>query len=339
MLWADPFKGIVFFPNVESRPSNDSFAVNQGDLVPYCIALDEFKDDLFQKLKDQMIGFEFILEDQSNPPVRIRVSTGHRFKLAVKNMKDACYSGSFKIPQGQKAGLYQVADFMVVMSDQSFYSLREYLFSFKHVDEIVIENKNGDAEAPYLVKLGHYGPEIQYYKTATRETVIVKPRYFIQIADDKSGVHKKSVKAYVRLDLNGQAIDIQELNCKKSGQMGLFACGADFKTVLENWYNQSLETHLIRLDLIDKMRNRVVITDQELLKSKLDDSSLSIRFVKGKQIGKHRDRKISRYLDKPLYFPEYQEPIIEEESLPNKSGPLPSTPESNRDNSNEKVSE
>ena len=74
---AKAYDGIVFFPDTESRPSNESFSVKAEDRIPFCVSFSDAEHPFLVKIRDRIIGFKIVMEDQQNPPRRVGLVTRH----------------------------------------------------------------------------------------------------------------------------------------------------------------------------------------------------------------------------------------------------------------------
>ena len=312
---AKAYNGIVFFPDTESRPSNESFSVKAEDRIPFCVSFSDAEHPFLVKIRDRIIGFKIVMEDQQNPPRRLALVTGHRH-AKMKPDTRGCFRGEFFIPSHQVPGLYQVADFYAVLDDNSFYSLREYLFSLKQVDELNIESPSPDAEPPKLVGLGIFGYPTQFYKKATRETIVLKPRFYVQLEDPVSGLFKGSLRAFFQIKLKGQVVDLIEVPCRRYATQGRFVCKQALRNLLEDWYNQDMVVELASLVVEDRVGNIDNIDISEYFAFFDKPPLAKIQYTKGRELIPQKARYLARYVKKYKYThglePETQEDLASE---------------------------
>lgn len=268
---------LVFFPGVETRPSEDRHLVNSGQSVEVCIKLGEQVPAYLESLKKYAVGFRLILEDNQEPPHVLTVAWGDWLKW-LRPDAQGCYSGQFQIPATAKSGLYQVADLLIATNDYNYYSLRDVLYDFSQVDELQIKNPSDDLEAPSLIAISTYNSQKGMLKMGGG-VLRAKIQQIFAFKDEGSGIDKKSVRVFYQLRVDGDSKGFKEAKCKRRPQ-GDFMCTLELREPFFEWSLREVSFELSSIRLQDKAGNLTVLQDSALFAQKAAGSPICFDFTR-----------------------------------------------------------
>jgi hypothetical protein len=249
---------IYFSTQTGERPPEGRHLVAPGQEITVCLKL---RSDLplFQKLEQGAIGYRLILEDQEVPPHILTIAPGNRLKL-MKRDAEGCFSGSYRLPATVPSGLFQVADLLLAYEDQSYYSLRDYLYGFSQVDELEVNNPQTDHSPPRLVKISNLPVSSKKVRVSRVQTRIGFGQIFI-FADEGTGIDAASLKVRYRIALDGQVKGYTLAKCRFSQPHDRFTCKVQLVRPVEEWGVRTVRIDLDGITLADKAGNKLVSND------------------------------------------------------------------------------
>jgi len=254
------YGGVFFFPEKGQRPKDDRFKVRAGEEVSVCIKLSSRKSEILQEVKNQATGFQLILEDNKDPPNSIVVEdSGEDSRLSEGTR--GCYITEFEIPVQTAPGIYQVANFLIRLQNDSFYSIREYLYEFSHADELEVENPSKDLEPPKLVMISSLEPKVK--KIKKRSTLAsIKIKQSFRFEEEASGIDRKSLRVFYRLYEEGRVKGVFEAKCKNIwGWDNRFRCRLVLRRPNLQWALRDLSLELESIYIKDKAGNLLSIPE------------------------------------------------------------------------------
>lgn len=275
------FGSIVFFPNTESRPSDERFEVEAGQEVPVCVKLSGQASVYVDKLASKTIGYLLILEDNSDPPQRLAMTIGNRLHRLKPNA-EGCFQGTWRLPETVKTGIYQVSDLLWAASDESFYSLRNYLYEFSRVEELQVTNPKSDANAPQLKRIVTYKKppyRAQYYAGVLR----IRFEQGFEFEDAESSVDKDSLSVFYRVEVDGTTVDVLESKCKKIPQTHRFRCLLDVANPEILWGLNKVTLNLESIAISDEAGNRLQLKGAEEIQAQVPDAVVKAEFIRAKK--------------------------------------------------------
>lgn len=286
------YGSIVFFPASESRPSDERFKVQAGQEIPVCIKLSAKASAYLDKLSAKAIGYLIILEDASTPPKRLSMAIGNRLHR-LKADSSGCFNGDWTIPDTAQPGVYQVSDLFWAASDESFYSLRNYLYEFQRVEELEVQNPRIDPEAPKLKKVVTYKQppyKMQFYSGVLR----IRFEQGFEFEDPISGLDKKSLRVFYRAEVDGTTVDLLEAKCKPVPQSKRMRCMMDIANPEILWGLNKVTLHLQSLSIRDKAGNHLILEDTKAILEQAPGSIVAVEFSRGKKWPKRPDQDLSK---------------------------------------------
>jgi len=278
---AGPYGSIVFFPASESRPSDERFRVQAGQEIPVCVRLSAQASAYLEKLSAKAIGFLLILEDSSEPPKRLSIALGNRLQR-LKPDASGCFGGEWKLPETAQPSVYQVADLFWAASDESFYSLRNYLYEFQRVEELEVQNPRIDGEAPKLTRIVTYKRppyKAQFYSGVLR----IRFEQGFEFEDKVAGLEKNSLRVFYRVEVDGTTVDLLEAKCKPVPQSKRLRCMMDIANPNILWGLNKVTLHLESLSIRDKAGNALSLKGTEAILAQAPGSTVTVEFSRGKK--------------------------------------------------------
>lgn len=278
---AGEYGSIVFFPASESRPSDERFRVQAGQEIPVCVRLSAKASAYLDKLSAKAIGFLLILEDSSDPPKRLSIALGNRLQR-LKPDASGCFGGDWKLPETAQPGVYQVADLFWAASDESFYSLRNYLYEFNRVEELEVQNPKVDGDAPKLTRIVTYKRppyKAQFYSGVLR----IRFEQGFEFEDKVAGLEKNSLRVFYRVEVDGTTVDLLEAKCKPVPQSKRLRCMMDIANPNILWGLNKVTLRLESLSIRDKAGNALSLKGAEAILAQAPGSRLEAEFSRGKK--------------------------------------------------------
>jgi len=274
---------VLFFANTESRPTDERFKVKVGDEVPVCVKLSPNASAYVDKLRDRAIGFLLVMEDSAEPPHRLSIPFGNRLKR-LKAGPDGCMGGTWKVPTNTFPGVYQVSDLFWTQIDQSFYSLRNYLYEFSKVEELEVINPKADAEAPKLLGIETFKKSpipMEYYSGVLR----VRVEQIFEIEDKESGLNKKTLRVFYRVDVDGTTVDLLNAKCGSVAQTNRkFRCVLKATNPEIMWGLNQVKLTLQSVSIEDQAGNRLLLEGEDAIKALLPKAETSFLYERKKRL-------------------------------------------------------
>jgi len=267
---------ILFSAEGKSPDSEGRVVVAPGDKLHVCVKLDQEAMPLFKQLVRDGIGFRLILEDSVEPPHVLTITLGNRIKKMLPDSQ-GCVGGNFPIPQDTATGIYQVSDLLMATYDQSYYSVRDYLFDFGQVDELKIENPKDDLKPPELVKIETFHTPLRKLRIASREVRIKLDQQFF-FKDEGTGVDPSSLKVFYSLLLDDAPGGYAEAKCRQKHPEKYFICKLNIVRPEWDWGLLRVQVTLNSVTIRDMAGNKLAIADPEELKSKVADGVMSFQY-------------------------------------------------------------
>ncbi|HCU24291.1 MAG TPA: hypothetical protein DF383_04660, partial [Deltaproteobacteria bacterium] len=274
---------ILFFPESESRPSNDRHTVQAGQEVTVCIRLSPNASSYVKARKKDTIGFRLIMEDSAVPPHRLVLVLGNRLQW-MQPEAEACYGGVWQIPPETVPAVYQVSDLLWADSDQSYYSLRNYLYEFSRAEELKVQNPGYDQEPPHLVEIQSFGQNpypLQYYGGVLRARVDQSFRF----EDVGSGIDENSLRVFYELSVDKQKMGLKEAKCRGVKQKGtrVMNCRLQMNNPDALWALATVHLNLAELSIRDRAGNQLHLQGEKALHQVLPEAQLSFDFTRPKK--------------------------------------------------------
>ncbi len=274
---------VLFFANTESRPSDERFKVKVGDEVPVCVKLSAKASAYVDKLRDRAIGYMLVLEDSADPPHRLSITFGNRLDR-LKPAPNGCMGGMWKVPANTTPGVYQVSDLFWTEVDQSFYSLRNYLFEFSKVEELEISNPKADGEAPKLLGIETFKKSPQTMQNYSG-VLAVKAEQIFEFEDKASGLNKKTLTVFYQVDVDGTTVDMLNAKCSGVPQTNRkFRCVLKVANPEILWGMNQVRLALNSISIEDQAGNRLVLKGEDEIKAQAPKAETSILYVRKKPL-------------------------------------------------------
>lgn len=251
--------GDIYFTTVSgTRPPEGRHSVAPGDKIGVCLKLREQNIPLFQNMDKGAIGYRLVLEDNQDPPHVLIIAPGNRLEL-MKPDADGCLAGEFQIPANVVSGVYQVADLLLAFNDQSYYSLRDYLYDFTQVDELDVKNPASDTTPPRLIAITKYPHWTHKVKVSKIQFKISLGQVF-QFEETGSGIDKDSIRVRYRITLDGETRGYATARCKARPHQS-FNCKVELVRPVVEWSARDVGLALDSISLQDKAGNRLVLDE------------------------------------------------------------------------------
>ncbi|MFO1462217.1 MAG: hypothetical protein U1F66_00410 [bacterium] len=280
---AGPYGQIIFFPAVESRPADERFKVSAGQQVPVCVKLSAQASAYVDRLQDRSIGYLLLMEDAAEPPHRLAITFGNRLK-SLKPSPDGCYGGDWRIPDQVVPGNYQVSDLLWMARDESFYSLRNYLYEFSKVEELEVLNPKADSQAPKLLAIKTYkkSPQtMQNYSGVLR----VKLEQRFDFEDPESGIKKNSLRVFYSMAVDGTTVDLLDAKCRSIPQTNRsFRCTLQVTNPEIIWGLNRVVLTLHSLSIEDQAGNRLLLDGEAAIKERVPAAETVVVFERKKRL-------------------------------------------------------
>ena len=271
---------IIFFPDEKTRPKEGRFQVTTGQAIPVCLKINSDDSSSIKKLKEHSIGFRIVMEDSNDPPQVLTVAVGNHL-AKMKPNDQGCFQGTFTIPISTKSSTYQISDLLLAQTDQSYYSLRDYLYSFTQADELEVKNPKEDSKAPQLVQILSKGSPTGVLKVVSGFIKIELKQIFI-FQDLESGIDKDSPQIFYDLLVDGQMISLQEANCRSKRPQGKFICGVRVGDAKKDWGLRKVGLKLNSVQVKDLAGNELILNDPKALADIAKDVPIEFEFFHSK---------------------------------------------------------
>ena len=251
---------IIFSPGAAVRPPEGRHQVQTEQQINICLKLNAEEFPFFSQLKEGLLGYRIILEDSAEPPHVLILNPGTRLKRMVA-APDGCYAGIASIPRYLPSGVYQVADLLLARDDQSYYSVRETLYSFSQVDELEISNPNSDLQPPQLIRIEdvpHNGVKVKISQRQLR----IKARQIFLFKDDGVGLDGKTLKVSYAIKVDGNVTSYARAQCKSTRRPhDRYYCKLNLVRPLEEWGPRSVVLELDSISIRDMAGNKLNLTE------------------------------------------------------------------------------
>ncbi len=286
------FGNILFFPELTPRPANDRHQVQVGDIIPICIQLDGKDVPFLDQLKEKTVGFQLILEDNSEPPARMKVTVGNLFDL-IKEDAQRCFRGNYTIPANTKSGVYQVSNLFWATKDNRFYSLRSHLYQFGRADELDIKNPLEDKEPPQLLSISTKQKGIQgYKKNSTVLRAFLEETFYFQ--EEKSEIDWSTLKISYKFYIDQKFKKSQLAQCKIHKKKQRVKCRVESVSPIYEWALNEVSYRLDHVSLQDKAGNLLIVNDPKVLKDKSGEAPIEFAFQLDKEVSKKIKKKLGQ---------------------------------------------
>ncbi len=283
---------IIFSVGEMARPAEGRHQVTAGREVQVCLRLDPEQVPLMGRLQEGMLGYRLILEDSQDPPHILVIAPGNRLERMARD-EQGCYAGGYTIPRNSVAGVYQVADLLIAKDDQSYYSIRDYLFDFSQVDELDIQNPRNDLEPPVLLKVSNYRPSQKKLKTTFSQYKIRIGQVFL-FEDALSGLKTESMKIRYALLIDGHVTAYPEAKCQSTRPHKRFYCKVDLARPDFEWGPRQVDLKLESIYIEDKAGNKLSLHSPEEWAEQAQGAQTEFQFPPNKRLGRDEDYDLQR---------------------------------------------
>lgn len=303
-----PYGEILFFPS-DTRPVDERHKVSSGQKVDLCVRLVPKVSEFLDRLRDNAMGLQLILEDSSVPPHRITMVFGNRL-FHLKPEANGCFGGDWNIPPNTDPGVYQVADLLWATTSQSYYSLRRYLYEFSRVEELEVQNPKTDLEPPKLLSITTYKKPPQ---TMSFDSGVLKihVEQAFELVDSGAGIDGKSLRVTYRLGMGDDRTNLEDARCKRIQQTKRYRCVLNLYAPDFSWSTRPISLSLESLVVKDKAGNRLWIQGEEGFKAVSPKAELVFEFQRKKQWKNRHDRDLNREAPLPANGLGAEPPIAE----------------------------
>jgi hypothetical protein len=286
-----PYGEILFFPG-ETRPVDERHKVSAGQQINLCIRLSPDASSFTERLREDAMGLQLIMEDSAVPPHRMTIVVGNRL-FRLKPNGDACYGGDWTIPTTTAPGVYQVADLFWATTGQSYYSLRRYLYEFSRVEELDVQNPKVDQEPPKLLSIRVYKkpPQIMSYDAGVLK---IKLEQAFELTDGGSGIDSKTLRVTYRLAVGENRTNLEDAQCKRIQQTHRYRCVLTLAAPDFFWSANPVSLSLESLSVKDKAGNRLWIQGEEGFRAVAPKADLVFEFQRKKKWKNRHDRDLQR---------------------------------------------